>query len=364
LEVGTFNDYFNAVARYGTTLCLPKDITGFYAENEIPLPEKVQKGCARLFRYLKGVLRPDERILNGYPYSEFIDGFNEAKTAAGSLSENIAHDVTPSEMKRWVAGLAPEYGTFFLMLAYSGARLEQLYTVLKETTHEDRIKIAETVIPDEENGLSRPVFRLNVKAFGSERKHTEYYYFPVEFRDVVLSYVPTFSLDKFKKDTTTAETEGKQNAKRITPKTLRKWNTNLMIRGGVPAEVAGWIEGRVPNKHNSAAAVTWSKYADLDQLAAAAYSQIEPTIVTWLPIDTSFGENAPQIKEKPKRADPPRKTPKEKLPPAPRKAQISDEKIERVLQLYDEGVSIRDISKTTKTGRVTIAKLVKERSGK
>jgi len=56
--------------------------------------------------------------------------------------------------------------------------------------------------------------------------------------------------------------------------------------------------------------------------------------------------------------------PKEKFPPAPRKAQISDEKIERVLQLYDEGVSIRDISKTTKTGRVTIAKLVKERSGK
>ena len=65
LEVGTFNDYFNAVARYGTTLCLPKDISGFYSENEIPLPEKVQKGAARLFRYLKGVLRPDtetERI--------------------------------------------------------------------------------------------------------------------------------------------------------------------------------------------------------------------------------------------------------------------------------------------------------------
>jgi transposase len=56
--------------------------------------------------------------------------------------------------------------------------------------------------------------------------------------------------------------------------------------------------------------------------------------------------------------------PKEKFPPAPRKAQISDEKIERVLQLYDEGISIRKIANMTSTGRVTIAKLVKERSGK
>ena len=65
-----------------------------------------------------------------------------------------------------------------------------------------------------------------------------------------------------------------------------------MIRCGVPAEVAGWIEGRVPNKHNSAAAVTWSKYADLDRLAAAAYAQMEPTIVSWLPVDT-FGDVEP-----------------------------------------------------------------------
>jgi hypothetical protein len=351
--VGTFNDYFNAVARYGATLCLPKDITGFYAENEIPLPEKVQKGCARLFKYLKGVLLPGDRFLNKYPFSEFIDGFNEAKTAAGSLSENIAHDVTPSEMKRWVSELAPEYGTFFLMLAYSGARLEQLYTVLKETTPGDRIKLSETLPPDEENGLSRPVFRLNAKSFGSERKHTEYYYFPAEFREVVLSYVPAFSLDRFKKDTTPAEPEGKQNTKRITPKTLRKWNTNLMIRGGIPAEVAGWIEGRVPNKHNSAAAVTWKNYADLDRMAAVSYAKMEGEILSWLPVDT-FGDVEPVTQP----VKSPSGTGRENLVSGQNKT--TDERKKKIVDLYKKGKDQKTIAAELSASRNTVRAALRE----
>ena len=359
LTVGTFNDYFNAVERYGKTLCLPKDIAGFYTENEISLPEKVRKGCARLFKYLKGVLLPADRFLNKFPFSDFNDAFNEAKSAVGALSENIAHDVSPSEMKRWVARVAPEYGTFFLMLAYSGARLEQLHTFLRETTREERIKLSEILIPDEENGLSRPVFRLDASSFGSERKRTEYYYFPAEFREVVISYVPEFPLDRFKKDTTPAETEGtpaetegtpeetegKQNKKRITPKTLRKWNTNLMIRGGVPAEVAGWIEGRVPNKHNSAAAVTWKNYADLDRMAAVAYSKMEGEILSWLPVDT-FKDVEPRTETPPDGMD------KKKA----RNKKGFDEL--ELIELLESGISQKAAAKRLGTSAQTVSKFV------
>lgn len=289
LTESTLADYVNAVDRYGQSIYSPADIVDYYSANEIPLPEKVQKGSARLFRYLKGRQKPTERHLNQYPYDDYITAYNEAKSAAGSRSDGIAHNVTLSEMKKWISEIPPEYGTFFLMLGYSGARIEQLYDILKACPRGEREKRAETIIPDEENGLRQPVFRMNVSDFGADRKKIGYLYFPVEFRETALSYTPEFSLDLLKKRIVPDSlNEGRGN--RITGKTLRKWLTNLFIGSGVPAEVAGWIEGRVPTKHNSAAAVTWNNYADLDALAAAAYANMQDEILRWLPVDT-FGRS-------------------------------------------------------------------------
>lgn len=306
LSPGTYRDYRNAVATYGQSITCPADIRSFYRDNEVPLPEKVGKGAARLFRYLKIHQVEEHRKLNGFSYGDYIDAFNEAKSAEGAKKDSIAHNVSPSELKRWVAEVPERYGDFFLLLAYTGARIEQLHDILKELSPEEREKRGEVIMPGGEVPVESPVFRMNVSDLGSERKRTNMYYVPYECRELLLTYTPKFSADNFSK---AIRPEGlnasRKDGKVVSGKTLRKWNTNLFLSAGVPAEVAGWIEGRIPTKHNSASAVTWKNYGDLDGLSAVAYSKLQGSILNLLPLDTKFGtkpvekESVPKEEPKP-----------------------------------------------------------------
>ena len=343
ISPGTYRDYKSAIETYGQSIYLPADIRNYYSNNEVPLPEKVQKGAARLFKYLKGIQIVDDRNLNEFPYDDFIDAFNEAKSAEGEKEEKIAHNVSPAELKRWVSEVPAKYGDFFLLLAYTGARIEQLHSILKTLTPEEREKRSEVIMPGGDTPVDSPVFRMDVSDLGAERKRTNMYYVPYECRELLLSYKPDFSVDSFTKAVIpNTLNESRKDGKIVSAKTLRKWNTNLFLSAGVPAEVAGWIEGRVPTKHNSASAVTWKNYGDLDGLSAVAYSEMQETIMDILPPDTKFGTTPTEKKS----------TPKSKLSP---------EKRAEIVRLLKEGkLSQQDIAKAVGAGKQTVSNIKKE----
>jgi|LSQX01.1.fsa_nt_gb predicted DNA-binding protein (UPF0251 family) len=117
-----------------------------------------------------------------------------------------------------------------------------------------------------------------------------------------------------------------------------------MIRCGVPAEVAGWIEGRVPNKHNSAAAVTWKNYADLDRMAAVAYSKMEGEILSWLPVDT-FRDVEPRT---------------ETPPDGMKKKAWNKKEFDEweLIELLESGISQKEAAKRLGTSAQTVSKFV------
>lgn len=345
IDEGTYKDYASALKRFGASICVPVDVTEYNKNFEIYLPDKVGKGWGKFTRMLNRKLPPEERKLNGFPFSDFKEAFNDAEAAASK--DNIAQDLTPSQMKAFVANVPEDCKVLFQILAYSGARLEQAVNAFGSGKLRE---LSETVTTES----GKKVFRINVSEFGEERKRTNYYYLPVEFAETALNWRPSITTDSYSRKLSIAGAaanppdlkDSKKVHKVVSAKTLRKWLINAMIKNDVPAEVAGWIEGRVPNKNTSAAAITWRHYTDLDALAAEAYGKMESVILSVLPIDSKFGtaeaaaDAAP--KEKKARSD---------------KKEVDYEKMRALLKA---GVSQSAVAKACNTNKTRVNQFVKE----
>jgi len=220
------SEYLNALKKRFLSIKTPNELTGYAGYNNGR--NMTQKYRGALNKYFSYSLKHRIASINGYEIiNAWIPALRKAKIGnktAEEMGRNGVVYLTDEEVVSGMENLPGELRTFYLLLAYSGARSAQLYDAIRNTKPENR-KI-ERLTP---NGGNTDIIRFDIHEFSRGRAYADYLYFPVELENALHNYTIFQSSFYFKKNIQKLQDENRI----INVTSLRDWNYRTMFRIGV-----------------------------------------------------------------------------------------------------------------------------------
>jgi len=220
------SEYLIALKKRFLSIRTPNELTEYARYNNGK--NMTQKYRGALNKYLSYSLKHNLTSVNGFDIkTAWIPAIRKAKIGnktAEEMGRNGVVYLTDEEVVAGMENLPGELRTFYLMLAYSGARCAQLYDAIRYTKPENR-KI-ERITPPFGN---TDILRFDIREYSRGRAYVDYLYFPVELGNALRNYTIFQSAFYFKKNI-----QNLQDKNRIVNVTsLRDWNYRTMFRIGV-----------------------------------------------------------------------------------------------------------------------------------
>jgi len=304
---------------------------------------------------------------NGYPISEWNKNgypFGGIKDPETAMSGRF-YDLDTSGVTAALYKLPLDTRIFYMLMAYSGARASQLYKLLAGTDDNgERYPRKVAVLKaDPAKGIKQTVIGLDARKMTIGKKAAFFYMFPPECEGLVRNYTPEAPYDRIMKDLNDLTKferitdTGDKEVCACNANSIRKWGAAVLLQyydshgQKLRPEDINIIQGRVSDED-----VLLSNYAPKLAMGAAAYSKVVDVFRAALPLSSL---DAPEPDVTPKGSKTPSTTEKDKaINPHANNSPITQEKRDRIIELYKAKTSERTIVNIVGVQRNTVSNVL------